>query len=63
MTVKRERRTFAVCIDPDIEDVIVKAEVVFYVQDTGWLTFRENDGAPVAAFPPGWRYFNVMEEV
>lgn len=61
------KRRWAVCIDPEIEDIVIEADRLWYTQDTGWLTFQ--NGAPgdrnghLAVFAPGkWVYFKEVTD-
>lgn len=58
------KRRFVVCVSPDVEDVEIEADRLWYAQDTGWLTFQNNDSPKhVAAFPPGkWVYFKDVTD-
>lgn len=52
-------RHWKVCIDPEIDDVDVHADTIFYSQDAGWLTFsRDGVKGHCMVFAPGkWVYF------
>lgn len=63
-------RRWSVCINPDVEDVEIEADRLWYAQDTGWLTFQNADASGdvkgtkhVAAFAPGkWVYFKEVTD-
>lgn len=58
------KRRWSVCINPEIEDVGVEADRIWYAQDSGWLTFQNAD-APghYAAFAPGkWVSFKEVTD-
>ena len=58
------KRRWSVCINPEIEDVEVEADRMWYAQDSGWLTFQNADGpGHYAAFAPGkWVYFKEVTD-
>lgn len=64
------KRRWTVCISPEVEDVEIEADKLWYAQDTGWLTFQ-NSVEPtdpkvmrhVAAFAPDkWVYFKEVTD-
>ena len=58
------KRRWSVCINPEIEDVEVEADRMWYAQDSGWLTFQNADGSGhYAVFAPGkWVYFKEVTD-
>lgn len=62
------KRRWVVCIDADVEDVEIEADILWYAQDTGWLSFQNRadtrDGNKHAAvFAPGkWVYFKEVTD-
>lgn len=52
-------RRWKVCVNPEMEDVVIDADTIWYSQDTGWLVFsRDSVKGHFAAFAPGkWSYF------
>lgn len=61
-------RRWTVCISPEVDDVEIEADRLWYAQDTGWLTFQNASPvsagtAHVAAFAPGkWVYFKEVTD-
>ena len=50
---------FTVCIDPEIEDEVIKADAFWLDEQTGFLKLLV-DKKPIAAFAPGkWSYFTL----
>lgn len=57
------KRRWSVCINPEIEDVLIEAERIWYAQDSGWLAFQNSDKGHHAAFAPGkWVYFKEVTD-
>ena len=53
-------RKWQVCISPEYDDGDVEADVLWYDQSTGWLTFSTREKKPVAVFAPG-KWVSFME--
>ena len=64
------KRRWTVCIDPDVEDMVIEADRLWYAQDTGWLTFQNHEDRGddkgtkhIAAFAPDmWVYFKEVTD-
>lgn len=57
-------RRWEICVAPEMEDVIVEADGIFYSQETGWLAFQKvGFKGNIAAFAPGkWSYFREITD-
>lgn len=62
------KRRWEVCIDPDVESEVIEADILWYAQETGWLTFQNRSEARegnkhIAVFAPGkWVYFKEITD-
>ena len=59
------KRRWAVCFDPEVEDIVIEADRLWYSQDSGWLTFQNGAErtAHIAVFAPGkWVYFKEVTD-